>query len=120
MSIISNAKEIADVIKKLGDIELYRKIVELEGEIIELTRANHSLELRVEELTRTLTIKQKLTFKAPFYYAENDHVPYCPKCWESESKAIHLVSNGFFEGNHQTQFVCVPCKHTYWYEGRHA
>ena len=39
MSIINNAKEIADLIKKIGDVELYRKIIELEGEIIELTNS---------------------------------------------------------------------------------
>ena len=34
MSIIANAKEITELVKKLDDIELYRKIMELEGEII--------------------------------------------------------------------------------------
>jgi hypothetical protein len=118
MSIVSNAKEIADIVKKLGDIELYRKIVELEGEIIELTRANHSLEVRVQELTSTLAVSQNLTFKEPFYYAEGDPVPFCPKCWEGERKAIHLVNGGSFEG--ETKFECVPCKHVYWYKGHHA
>lgn len=120
MSIISNAKEIADLIKKIGDIELYRKIVELEGEIIELTRTNHNLGLQLGALSKTLELKQKLSFKAPFYYAEDDPVPYCPKCWESESKAIHLVNEGYFEDHNQTQFSCVPCKHSYWYNGHHA
>lgn len=112
MSIISNAKEIADLVKKLGDIELYRKIVEIEGEIIELTRANHLLEVRVQELTSTLALSTELTFKEPFYYAEGDLVPYCPNCWETEKRATHLVNGGDFSGN--TKFECVPCKHTYW------
>jgi hypothetical protein len=44
MSIINNVKEIADLVQKAGDIELYRKIIELEGELIELTRSNRELE----------------------------------------------------------------------------
>jgi len=40
MGIIDNAKELADLLKAAGNTELYRKIVELEGEIIELTRQN--------------------------------------------------------------------------------
>ena len=36
MSIIDNVKEIANLVQKLGDMELNRKIVELEGEIIEI------------------------------------------------------------------------------------
>lgn len=118
MSIVSNAKEIADIVKKLGDIELYRKIVELEGEIIELTRTNHTLELRVQELSSKLRFAEQLTFKEPFYYAEGDPVPFCPKCWEGDHKTIHLVNNGVVEG--ETEFLCVPCKHVYWYKGHNA
>lgn len=50
MSIISNAKEIADLVKKLGDVELYRKIIELEGEIIELTREKRDLEKKLDDI----------------------------------------------------------------------
>ena len=68
MSIITNAKEIADLVKKLGDVELYRKIIELEGEIIDLTRLNRTLEERVEELSSFLKIKNDMRFEAPFYF----------------------------------------------------
>ncbi len=47
MGITDNAEEIADLIKKVGDIELYRKIVELEGEIVDLTRQKRSLRCMV-------------------------------------------------------------------------
>lgn len=40
MGPLENIKEVADLIKKAGDIELYRKIAESEGEVIELTYAN--------------------------------------------------------------------------------
>ena len=118
MGIVSNAKEIADLVKKLGDVELYRKIVELEAEIIELTRHNNTLEIRVQELTSTLTVSQSLTFKEPFYYLENDQVPFCPKCWEGDKTAIHLFHKGTFEG--ETHFNCAHCKNDYWYKGHHA
>ena len=118
MGIVSNAKEVADLVKKLGDIELYRKIVELESEIIELTRENHSLETRVQELTATLTVSQSLKFKEPFYYSEDNPVPFCPKCWEGDKTAIHLFNRGSSDG--ETHFECPHCKNTYWYRGNHA
>jgi hypothetical protein len=40
MDIVGNVKEIADLAKKYNDVEFYRKIVHLEGEVIELTRQN--------------------------------------------------------------------------------
>ncbi len=56
MSIISNAKEIADLIQKLGNAELYRKILDLQGEIINLTGENRSLKEENQELKRSLKI----------------------------------------------------------------
>lgn len=91
MSIMANAKEIADLIKKIGDIELYRKIVELEAEIIELTRRNRDLEEQVTQLKALLNTAKNMEFKRPFYYGEGDPTPFCPRCWETEKLAVHLV-----------------------------
>lgn len=119
MSVISNAKEIAELIKKLGDVELYKKIVELEGEIIELTREKHSFEVRVEELQKVLQISKDMNFKEPFYYVEGDNVPFCPKCWEGDSTSVHLFNRGVFSEG-ETKFECHHCKSVYWFEGHHA
>jgi hypothetical protein len=113
MSIVSNAKEIADLVKKIGDIELYRKIVELEGEIIELTREKHTLEIRVDELSKTLASRGKMTFQEPFYFQEGDAVPFCPNCWESEYRTVHLINGGRYDGG-KIRFDCPTCKQLYW------
>lgn len=34
--------------------------------------------------------KPLMTFRAPFWYAEGDPVPHCPRCWEVDGRAIHL------------------------------
>jgi DNA integrity scanning protein DisA with diadenylate cyclase activity len=90
MSILDNVKEVADLVKKVGDVELYRKIVELEGEVVELTRSKRALELKVEELEGLLSFSKKLMFKNHFYFAEGDEVPYCARCWELRKQAVHL------------------------------
>ena len=110
MSIISNAKEIAELVKKLGDIDLYKKIVELEGEIIELTREKHSVEEQNEELKRSLKISKEMTFQAPAYFAEEDRVPYCPKCWEIEKRAVHMITADKDPNNRQRYFECPSCR----------
>jgi len=112
MSIINNAKEIADLVKKLGDIELYRKIVELEGEIIELTREKNALTEKNQELIMALKISSDMVFKSPFYYLLDDPVPYCPKCWEVDRTAVHLINNDTMEG--QKQFICPNCSTKAW------
>lgn len=111
MSIITNAKEIADLVQKLGDVELYRKIVDLEGDIIELTKENRDLKKEVEQLKSQLAFSKKMEYRSPFWFAEGDDVPYCPNCWEGDKKAIHLR-------NWSGALRCSQCNEVYEVEGK--
>ena len=109
MSIIDNAKEIATLVQKLGDIELYRKIVELEGEIIELTRVNREQEENLTQLNQYKEVIETLNFDPPFYTAGNNRELYCARCIEADQKAIHLTING--EMKHRRRvWECPQCK----------
>lgn len=109
MGVVDNVKEVADLVKKLGDIELYRKIVELEEEVLALNRDNRNLSDQVSNLQQKLSFSSKLTHKPPLYYAENDPAPFCPRCWENDQKPIHLVGQN-------NQYDCPLCLHYYWRE----
>ncbi|MFZ0978396.1 MAG: hypothetical protein WAN23_03245 [Candidatus Acidiferrales bacterium] len=109
MGAVENIKEVADLVKKFNDIELNRRILKLEDEVMDLSREKRRADERVEELERALKFKEKLTFKPPFYWLEGDSAPYCPGCWESKSTAIHLVENPISAGLLQ----CPACKHVY-------
>jgi hypothetical protein len=111
MDIVGNVKEIADLAKKYNDIEFYRKIVHLEGEVMELTRAKREVELKVEDLEKQLALKAKMAFKQPFYYQEGDDVPFCPSCFEDKTRAVHLVFS--YEGAEETRWDCPACKTMY-------
>ena len=108
MSIIENAKEIADLIKKIGDIELYRKIIELEGEIIDLTRALRGKEDLITELERSLHVSRELTFRKPFYYSKDEKDPYCANCWETKKMVVHAIYFGEWASGHR--YECPNCK----------
>lgn len=108
MSIIDNAKEIADLIKKIGDVELYRRIVELEGEIIELTRAKRHAEAKIERLEETLKQQEQMEFRKPLYFTSNDPNPYCPQCWEVNKVAVHL--DGPIDLSNGLRYNCHNCK----------
>ncbi len=90
MGIFDNFKEVADLVKKIGDVELYRKMVELEGEVIELTRQNRAQEEEIGQLRNLVSTKQRMVFRKPFYYMEGDEHPYCSKCWEVDNVSVHL------------------------------
>ena len=115
MTIVSNVKEIADLVKKLGDVELYRKIVELEGEVIELTRDNHELERKVDDLSKKLSMAATLIWHSGYYWRENDQFPFCPRCWEKEHIAVHLVGSGKIVN----PWSCPNCKSNFTAHAQH-
>lgn len=112
MGIIEKAKEIADLIKKYDNIELYRKIVELEGDIIELTRQIRSLEEKNEKLEKKLSLSKKMNYKKPYYFQEGDEVPFCPLCYERDGKPIHLVGP-YPSANGRTPYFCESCNKSF-------
>ena len=109
MGVIDELKEVADLAKKLGAIDLYRRIASLEGEVIDLTRHKRYLEERVAELERALKFKDDLRFREGFYWIEGDRTPFCPGCWDSKRDAIRLAR----APHNATELLCPVCKHAY-------
>lgn len=95
MSIIENVKEIANLVRKLDDIDLYRRILALKQEAFELNEENRLPKERINNLKNIEDITSKMIFKSPFWYMEGDAVPYCPRCWENDTKTIHLMEIPF-------------------------
>ena len=106
MNVIDQAKELASLIKKIGDVELYRRIVELEGEIIELTRSKRELEESKRNLESQLALKKSISFESPFYFQEGDEIPICPRCWEKDDRLVHLTG---CPPRKVTAYECTVC-----------
>ena len=111
MGVVENFKEVADLLKKFNDIELDRRIVKLEEEVIDLTRDKRRADDKVEELQRALKFKGELKFKDPYYRLDGDPSPYCPGCWDAKSVAVRIVTvrNPMLHD----QKKCPSCNHVY-------
>ena len=115
MGVVENVKDVAELVKKMGDIELYKKILALEMEVMELTRDKRRADEKIEELERMLNLQSELKFDAPFYWLADDRTPFCTACWEGHRKAAHLVVK--FEHEAHARLDCPTCKHEYVIEG---
>jgi len=111
MGAIDHAKDLASLIKKLGNIELDRKIVDLQGEIIDLEQKNRELKEEIRELKENLKYHGSLLWKDNAYWKEGkidaEHGPYCSGCRDSNSKLSRLTSLGC------ENFKCPVCKADY-------
>ena len=112
MSIVDNAKEIAALVQKLGNIDLYRKIVDLEAEIIELTRQKREVEDKLAEIQRGGEIIGRLRFDSPFYVNTDGSELYCARCIEADRRAIHVAKTGELELRRRV-YLCPHCKAKY-------
>lgn len=112
MGVVENLKDLADLVKKAGQIELYKQISAAEDEVREIAREKRRLEDRLEELERALRFKEATIFKAPFYYLkQGDQTPFCPRCWEKDRHAVHVVLS--WEEDGIAQWHCPDCKNTF-------
>ncbi len=102
MGIIDNAKDIAELIKKYNDIELYQKIIDLRDEIFELREDNLRLKEKIGTFNKEKEIYKKMVFESPFYWfkdGEKKDGPYCQKCYDDNKKIIRLqkIRNGLWK-----------------------
>ena len=106
---ISTVRELMEILKlrKFNDLELQRKIVELDGQVNELTRENERLRSKLES-------KAKTRFENPYYYEEESEVPLCPKCYDNSKGELRIrlthPPEDFVGGRGRT---CRTCKEFY-------
>jgi len=104
MSLVDNAKIIADLVKKGVTIDLEEKIMSLRQEALEMQEENVELKIKNLELRKKIDdLKQNIKDNDHFVY-ENHYYwrltddgkdgPYCQKCYEDKQKKVHLIRSG--------------------------
>lgn len=115
MNIVQNVKEIAELIKKYNDQELYQKIVDLREEILALREENLELKEQLSSISQQSSNAESLERRGNVYYLKNDDGtekgPYCMSCWDYERKLVNLgvaTYKGKF-GETRESYTCMIC-----------
>lgn len=94
MSMIETVKEIAVLVQKADNVELLQRVLELQGQILELLEENHQLKARVRELEETAETDEALVFENGIYWLEVEggerDGPFCSKCWDVDQMLVRL------------------------------
>ena len=87
--------------KAFNQAELKGKIVDLMDALVEAKSQVVSIQEEIAEKDRTirelgeqLSLKEKMKYEKPYYWVFKDNKkegPFCPKCWDSEKKQIHVI-----------------------------
>jgi len=110
VGVVENVKQIAEVLRKIDNVELYRQILDLQAEILQLVEENRQLKARVREVEEQLTINAVLVFEKDCYWRPQEKGspdgPYCSNCWDNRRQLVRMIKCG------DPDYVqCPTCKH---------
>jgi hypothetical protein len=111
MGVVENMKDVADLVKKFNDIELNRRILTLENEVLDLSRDKRRAEEKIEELERALRFSKTLILRDGFYWVEGDPTAFCTGCWDAKRLAVHVKRLAL--PVHHSRFQCPHCETFY-------
>ena len=88
--------KLVELISSLADLKM--ELSGIKNDLIEKDEIIRELKNKIEE-------KESLIFDGRFYFKKDDIIPFCPTCWESNKKAIHLIFK-----NYHTYGKCQECE----------
>jgi len=105
MDLLETIKDVLKIADQLRDVELKRKLTNVQIECVELAQENAMLREKMLQLEEIATNTRALVFHDNGYWAHRDgdleEGPFCPKCWVGEGKAVPMTA--------QTHWLCVVC-----------
>jgi len=107
MSLVENVKDAIRLIQQTDNIDLLKKMMDLQVGIIELSEEGTRLRKENQELRNIIEIEKHLAFREGMYWSEHEGTvegPYCTRCWDAEHKRVHLHDMGY------DMFDCPNCK----------
>lgn len=116
--LIQSLKTIFKVAKAGNNLDITERIIEAQGQALDLQAELLELRNRNAELERKLADDAKWKERAKgFTYRlngmwEGEEGPFCSRCFEVENKAVHAVITG------AAQYVCPSCKTEFELMGR--
>jgi hypothetical protein len=113
-NVLSSAKAAKELAKQSGDSalkeqigELIDSVLEVKQRVLELDEENRSLR---QQLAKKAAVRRDPQFG--YYFAEGDADPFCPKCYESSAKLVHLTQSEPWSGGIRRN--CRECRDTFW------
>ena len=101
-------KNVADIVKKADNLELYAMLLDLQSKALELQEENAQLKQQLADRSRVESLRSRIIrHKQPFITLKDDEdkIFYCAHCWESKEKLIQVNTEP-----RPATFICPSCK----------
>lgn len=106
------AKDAISVAQKAGDIDLYKKLLDLEHDMQDMQHENDELREQLKDLHDSMDLENEMEVsedKKLFYRNHQGEMagPYCPVCWQKD-KRLSYLQHGGYKG---IDLVCPICSY---------
>src|SRR4051812_21780022 len=96
MSIIDTVKDVGVLIQKIDNLELLKRMVELQEQVLALVNENRDLKDANRVLNDKLQMRRQMQFRENAYWHDADG-PFCSRCFDAESQTVRMhVRTGYY------------------------
>ncbi len=104
MGLYEGIKDVAKIVQQADNIELYRQLLDLSAQALEMQSEIARLTKEVSELRKGKDLEQQIIRNKELFITlkENPEIRYCSHCWDSDKKLIQIKCNdsGGFKCHH--------------------
>lgn len=106
MGLYEGIKDVAKVVQQADNIELYRQLLDLSVQALDLQAENGQLKEELHELKKKQDLEDKIIRHGALFLQLKDQPEefmYCTHCWDSEKNIIQLRCDS------DGEFYCPHC-----------
>lgn len=114
MGLYEGIKDVARVVQKADNIELYKQLVELSAQALDLQNQVSELITENKKLKEQKDISNRIERHKEAYITlkdDDEHILYCSHCWDSKRILVQCDCN-----NRIGQMFCPECKEHFVYD----
>ncbi len=114
MGLYDNIKDVASLIQKADNLELYSKILNVQKEAMDLLEENRNLRNKIYELQEKNKLKDSVEYIEDAYYVKKEDGtydgPFCRVCWDKDENLIRMSIGSYDYGC--AEAACMVCNFT--------
>ena len=92
MGAIDTLKELVTLVQKLDNLELLKRMVELQEQVFSLVTENQELRRESQRLSEQLAQMDQMEFRQNSYW-KGDEGPFCSRCFDVERRSVRMLKS---------------------------
>ncbi len=106
MGLYEGIKDVAKIVQKADNVELYRQLIDLSAQALDMQATINKLTEENAELKKRQDLEERIERHQELYITlkgDENNIFYCSHCWDSDRK---LIQTHKYHG----EYFCPHCK----------